>query len=62
MGLCQTLGRKTLKEIATVFNIKHVSGVTHQVRQLKELVSKDGKVYGLEQLAIQHLTLTNPHK
>ena len=56
MGLCQALGRKTLTEIATAFNIKHVSGVTHQVRQLKQLVNEEGKVLNLYQLAIQNLT------
>jgi len=56
MGLCQILGRKTLKEITTAFNTKHVGGVTHQIRQLKELVSKDGKVHSFEQLATQQLT------
>jgi len=56
MSLCQTVGRKTLNEIATAFNIKHISGVTHQVRQFKELTSKKGKFYNLNKLAIQYLT------
>jgi len=59
MGLCQTLGRKTLIEIAAAFNIKHVSGVTHQVRQLTQLVNEEGKVRRLYKLAIQKLTLSH---
>lgn len=49
IGLCQTLGRKTLTEI-------HVSGVTHQVRQLKQLIDEQGNVRRLHQFAIQNLT------
>jgi len=44
-------------EIATAFNIKHVSGVTHQVRQLKLLIDEERRACGLYQLAIQNLTL-----
>ncbi len=56
MHLCQTPGGMSLGEIAETFNIKHISGVCHQVRQLKNLLEEDAAIRTLHQLAIQHLT------
>ena len=56
MYLCQMVGRYSLKEIAQQFGIHHISGVTHQVRKLKQAVMSDRELKNILNLAIQHLT------
>ncbi len=56
MHLCQTAGGMALGEIAETFHIKHVSGVSHQVRQAKRLIEEQSAIRNLHKLAFQHLT------
>ncbi len=57
MCLCQVVGRYSLKEIAEQFGIRHLSGVTHQTRKLKQALDEDRGLKKCLKLAIQHLTL-----
>ncbi len=56
MYLCQNVGRYPLKEIAEQFGIRHISGVTHQIRKLKQALEGDVELSKCLKLAIQHLT------
>ncbi len=56
MYLCQVVGRYSLKEIAEQFGIRHISGVTHQTRKLKQALDEDRRLKKCLKLAIQHLT------
>ena len=56
MSLCQSVGRYSLKEIAQEFGIRHISGVTHQIRKLKQASATNKELDKSLKLAIQHLT------
>jgi hypothetical protein len=44
MHLCQDIASYSLKDIAKAFKINHVSGVSHQVRSLREEMAQDAKL------------------
>lgn len=44
MHLCQDIASYSLKDIAKAFKINHVSGVSHQVRSLREEMAQDPKL------------------
>ena len=44
MHLCQDIASYSLKDIAKAFKINHVSGVSHQVRSLREEMAEDPKL------------------
>jgi REP element-mobilizing transposase RayT len=56
MRLCQTVGGMTLMQIAQVFHITHISGVSHRISQLRQLQSDERKVDECYQMINQHLT------
>jgi len=43
MRLCQTASGMSLRQIAAVFHVTHISGVSHQISQLRELQRDDQK-------------------
>lgn len=56
MYLCQQLGGMSLAALAERFRLEHISGVNHQVGQLKRCVETDKKMREKIQLLIQDLT------
>ena len=56
MRLCQTLGGMSLSQIADAFHVSHISGISHQISQLRQLLQTDRKTDTDFRLIIQHLT------
>ena len=44
MRLCQTVSGMSLKQIADVFHVSHVSGVSHPISKLRQLLKDDEKL------------------
>ena len=44
MRLCQTVSSMSLKQIADVFHVSHVSGVSHPISKLRQLLKDDEKL------------------
>ena len=57
MRLCQTVGGMSLSQIADVF---HISGISHQISQLRQLLQTDSETDDDFQLLIQYLTPRDP--
>ena len=53
MRLCQTVGGMSLSQIADVF---HISGISHQISQLRQLLQTAPETDDEFQLPIQYLT------
>jgi len=55
MRLCQTVGGMSLSQIADAFHVNHLSGISHQISQLRQLLQTDPETDDDFQLIIQHL-------
>ena len=55
MRLCQTVGGMSLSQIADAFHVNHISGISHQISQLRQLLQTDPETDDDFQLIIQHL-------
>jgi len=56
MRLCQTVGGMSLSQIAGAFHVSHISGISHQISQLRRLLQIDPETDDDFQWLIQYLT------
>ena len=57
MRLCQTVGGMSLSQIADAFHVSHISGISHQISQLRQLLQTDLETDDDFQLLIQYLII-----
>jgi len=58
--LCQTVGGMSLSQIADAFHVSHISGISHQISRLRQLLQTDPETDTDFQLLIQYLDPLRP--